>query len=59
MRSGRCCGRWLGHDVVVVDDIVTTGASLAEAVRRLDDSGLAVVGAATVAAVVLPRVAST
>jgi predicted amidophosphoribosyltransferase len=35
--------------VVVIDDIVTTGATLTEAVRVLSDRGAEVVGAATVA----------
>jgi len=39
--------RKLGRNVILVDDLVTTGATLGEAVRALNSGGIAVVGAIT------------
>jgi predicted amidophosphoribosyltransferase len=44
-----------GGAVVLVDDLVTTGSSLAEAARVLREGGIPVLGAATVAATVRLR----
>jgi predicted amidophosphoribosyltransferase len=43
-------GEWSGNEVLLVDDIVTTGATARESVRVLHDAGVRVVAALTIAA---------
>ncbi len=54
----RIRGRIAEGPVIVVDDLVTTGSSLAEATRCLRQAGVPVLGAATVAATVRLRPSS-
>jgi predicted amidophosphoribosyltransferase len=49
LRGALTVGRVPRGSAVVIDDIVTTGATLAEAVRALSRAGATVTGAATVA----------
>ena len=62
-RAGNVAGRFRarphlvpdGRPVLLVDDVITTGATLREAQRALEDAGLAPFAAATVAATRLRR----
>ncbi|GAA1775171.1 MAG TPA: phosphoribosyltransferase family protein [Tetrasphaera sp.] len=56
-RAGNLAGRmrvragdWHGATVILADDILTTGASMAEATRALNATGIEVVGQAAIAA---------
>ena len=53
LRTGRLLP---GRDAIVVDDILTTGATVAEAVRVLSEAGFRPVGIAVVAATPLASV---
>ena len=55
LRRGLVRGWSEGAVMVLVDDVVTTGSSLTEAARALQQAGLVLLGAATVAATPDPR----
>ena len=50
-RAGPVSRRMAGQPVVIVDDVLTTGATLREAARALEDIGAVVLGAVVVAVV--------
>lgn len=50
VRRGRLPSVGVGGDVLIVDDVVTTGATLAESVRVLRSQGVPVVAALVIAA---------
>ncbi len=54
-RPGRAAARTTACTALLVDDVVTTGASLARASAVLEALGIAVVGAVTLAATPPPR----
>ena len=53
--SGRSRSLEFGGQVIIVDDLVTTGSSLTEAHRALTAAGMPVLGAAVIAATVRQR----
>jgi predicted amidophosphoribosyltransferase len=50
VRRGRLPSVGVGGDVLIVDDVVTTGATLAESVRVLRCGGVRVLAALVIAA---------
>lgn len=55
VRGSRARRSLAGRRVVVVDDVLTTGATLREATRALEDAGAVVLGAAVICFVPVPE----